>query len=77
MAALSLVQSTLRPLQGSSFGDPVGGRSYVGPDGVLTFVLYVAFLMDDFVCRVGRRASAGGVYLIYLSCTATAFAGML
>ncbi|OSX70345.1 hypothetical protein BU14_0782s0001, partial [Porphyra umbilicalis] len=63
-----LVRSPSRPTRATEMdGDGFPGREYVGEDGMPTFVLLLAFFLDDFVCRMGRSASVGGVYMLYLS----------
>lgn len=67
VTSLTLVESTLQPLPNTSGEESPPGRSHIGVDGLLTFVLSLGFFMDDFVCRAGRMTSSGGVYMIYLS----------
>jgi len=65
---VKLVRSPSRPTRATEMdGDGFSGREYVGEDGMPTFVLLLAFFLDDFVCRMGRSASVGGVYMLYLS----------
>jgi len=51
---------------GSELGH-LPGRLYTGAVGLPTFSLLLAFFLDDFICRAGRSASAGGVYMLFLS----------
>lgn len=67
VSSIHMVQKASRPTTDNSVTGTRPGEAYVGPDGILTYELGLAFFMDDFVCRVGRSASAGGVYMLYLS----------
>lgn len=67
VSSIQMVQSASRPTPDNSRTGTRPGEAYAGPDGILTYELGLAFFMDDFVCRLGRSASAGGVYMLYLS----------
>lgn len=67
VSSIQMVQSVSRPATDHSRPGPLPGQPYAGSDGILTYELGLAFFMDDFVCREGRSASAGGVYMLYLS----------
>lgn len=67
VSSIQMVHRAMRPVLASSSRSSPPGQAYVGPEGILTFELGLAFFMDDFVCRVGRSDSAGGVYMLYLS----------
>jgi len=63
-----LVHSPSRPEGPTGVdGNCQPGKEYIGEDNMPTFVLSLAFFLDDFVCRVGRSASVGGIYMLYLS----------
>lgn len=65
--SIQMVRSASRPTTNNTGTGRLPGEAYAGTDGILTYELALAFFMDDFVCRVGRSASAGGVYMLYLS----------
>jgi len=67
--SVALVRSPSRAAEARMLdgGGPLPGMEYIGDDHMPTFVLSLAFFLDDFVCRMGRSASVGGVYMLYLS----------
>jgi len=70
VARLTLVRSPTRPAGGHPSDGrrkQLPGQKYVAEDGVVTFVLLRASFSDDVFFRLGRSASAGGVYMLYLS----------
>jgi len=62
-----LIHSPSRPEEAAAVaGDRLPGKEYIGEDGMPTRELSLAFFLNDFVCRMGRSASVGGVYMLYL-----------
>jgi len=69
VARLTLVRIPTRPAgrhprHGRS--EQLPGQKYAAADGVVTFMLLPVCCSDDFVCNLGRSASAGGVCMLYL-----------
>lgn len=68
VTGLALIHRSLAPLISSYSGpDCTLWKCGLGPDGLRTFLVGLAFFLDDFVVRVGRSSSASGVYMLYLS----------
>jgi len=69
VARLTLVRIPTRPAgrhPGHGRSEQLPGQKYAAADGVVTFMLLLAFCSDDFVCNLGRSASAGGVCMLCL-----------